>query len=145
MTIGDKIRGIRDLKKLSIENMAEMMGLSVLAYGEIERGKTDIKMSRLEQIAQKLGVSVAKILGFEETVSNFFENCNQTNVVTGQNGDQTYYNDHKDLLHKLEKVELQLKNAELQIENLTIKLEKAESEANYLKQKLETLSGVGGL
>jgi transcriptional regulator with XRE-family HTH domain len=38
MTIGEKIRGIRDLKKLSIENMAEMLGLSVLAYGEIERG-----------------------------------------------------------------------------------------------------------
>ncbi len=74
MTIGEKLRGIRDLRKLSQENMAAMLGLSVLAYGEIERGN-DIKLSRLNQIAEKLGVSTAKILGFEENISNFFDQC----------------------------------------------------------------------
>ena len=52
MTIGEKIRGIRTLKGLSQENMAEMLGLSLLSYGDIERGKKDVNMNRLEQIAK---------------------------------------------------------------------------------------------
>ncbi len=52
MTIGEKIRGIRTLKGLSQENMAEMLGLSLLSYGDIERGKKDVNMNRLEQIAE---------------------------------------------------------------------------------------------
>lgn len=145
MTIGDKIRGIRDLKKLSIENMAEMLGMSVGAYGEIERGKTDIKLSRLEQIAQKLGVSTSRILGFEDTVSNFFDQCTGPSVATGSNGSsQTTTNyDQREIRHQLEKAQLELKNSRLesdnlrlQIENLTIKLEKAESEAKYWREKL---------
>ena len=55
MKIGDKIRSLRILKGLSQENMADMLDLNVLAYGEIERSKTDIKMSRLEQIAKIFG------------------------------------------------------------------------------------------
>lgn len=137
MNIGEKIRGIRLLKGLSQENMADMHQMKVLAYGDIERGKTDVKLIRLEQIAEKLGVTPAEILKFGDSVSNFFENCSQTNVITSQNGNQTYYNSHKDLQHKLEKVKLQLKNAELQIENLNIKLEKAGAEADDWKQKFE--------
>lgn len=124
MKIGEKIRAVRDLKNLSQENVAAMLGLSALAYGEIERGNTDIKMSRLEQIAEKLGVTVPKLMGFDDTVSNFFEQCSQTNVVTGQNGNQTYYNDKKDLTHEIEKLRLELKNRDLVIENLRLQLEK---------------------
>jgi len=38
-TVGN-IRGIRLLKKLSQENMADMLGISRVAYGDIERKKT---------------------------------------------------------------------------------------------------------
>ncbi len=136
MTIGDKIRAIRDLKKLSIENMAEMLDLSVLAYGEIERGKTDLKLSRLEQIAQKLGVSTARILGFEDTVSIFFDQCTGASVATGSNGSsQTSTNyDQREILYQLEKAQLELKNCALENENLRLKLEKIEAELMYWKE-----------
>jgi transcriptional regulator with XRE-family HTH domain len=132
ITIGDKIRGMRLLKGLSQENMAEMLGMPLLAYGEIERGK-DIKLSRLNQIAEKLNVPSAEIVRFGETVSNFFDQCN--GVVGLNNGQQINHYDIKGIEHQLEKLQLELKNSLLQIENLTMKLEKAEAEAKHWREK----------
>ena len=126
MKIGEKIRALRDLKNLSQANMASMLGLSELAYGKIERDHTDIKLSRLEQIAKVLSITVPKLLGFDDAVANFFENCNQANVFTGQNGNQSNYNDTKELAHEIEKLRLEVKNRDLVIENLSLKLEKTQ-------------------
>jgi transcriptional regulator with XRE-family HTH domain len=134
MTIGEKLRGIRDLKKLSQENMAAMLGLSVLAYGEIERGN-DIKLSRLNQIAEKLGTSTAKILGFEESISNFFDQC--SGAIGLNNGQQNINYDQRETQHHLEKAQLELKNSHLENDNLRLKLEKVELELKYWKEKGE--------
>ncbi len=73
MKVGDKIRDLRTLKKFSQENMAEMLDMSLGAYGDIERNKKDISLTRLEQIAKLLGVSVLDILSFGDKISNFFD------------------------------------------------------------------------
>ncbi len=130
-TLGNKIRGIRILKGLSQENMAEMLDLSLRAYGDIERGSSDVAYSRLEQVAQKLGVSVADILKFGETVSNFFDQCKDTNVNTGTNHNSQNNNyDQRELQHQIEKLQLELKLSKLETA-------KAESEAKYWKEKYE--------
>lgn len=132
MLIGDKIRNIRALKGLSQENMADMLALSAVAYGDIERNKKDVNMKRLEQIAGILGVSVSDILAFGDKVSNFFDQCNNTNVSAGQNGGtQTQNNfDEREYKHQLEK-------AQLEIEKLKIEKEKLELEVKYWKEKYE--------
>jgi XRE family transcriptional regulator, regulator of sulfur utilization len=52
MTIGEKIRSLRTIKGYSQENIADILGISSIAYGDIERNKTDVSYSRLEQIAK---------------------------------------------------------------------------------------------
>lgn len=130
MTTGDKIRGIRLLKGYSQENLAEMLQLSLRAYGDIERGKTDISDSRLQQIAEALGVSSTDILSFGEKINNFFDQCNSPQVVAGSNNSnhQTNNYDQRELLFEIEK--LKLEN-----ENLKLQKEKAELELKYLKEK----------
>ena len=49
--MGEKIRLLRTMKGLSQENMADMVGISRLTYGEIERGKSEPTTDRLEKIA----------------------------------------------------------------------------------------------
>ena len=51
--VGEKIRKIRDLKGLSQENVADLLGLSLPAYADIERRKKDVTLSRLVTIALK--------------------------------------------------------------------------------------------
>ena len=51
MTIGNHIRRIRELKEIKQDQVANVLGISLTAYGNIERNKTDINYSRLVQIA----------------------------------------------------------------------------------------------
>jgi transcriptional regulator with XRE-family HTH domain len=69
MNTGDKIRNIRLVKGFSQENMADMLGISTTAYGDIERNKTDLSISRATEIAKVLEVSIVDLLDIE--FSNF--------------------------------------------------------------------------
>ncbi|RYU93028.1 helix-turn-helix domain-containing protein [Emticicia agri] len=130
MHTGAKIRGIRLLKNLSQENMAEMLDMSILAYGNIERGKTNVSEERLQQIADKLGVSTDDILGFSDKVNNFFDHCNGNFVNTGGSPTNNY---------NLAKEELEVEKLKLEIEKLKLEKEKAELEAKYWREKSDKL------
>lgn len=93
MKIGEKIRAIRLLKGLSQENMADLINIKVLAYGDIERGKTDIRFSRLEQISSVLEVSICDIIDFNLDLKALGLSQNTTTEIA--------------LLHKLSKLELE--------------------------------------
>lgn len=130
MKVGDKIRNLRSLKGLSQENMADMLGVSLLSYGDIERNKKDVTLSRLEQIAGILGITVNDILEFGDKISNFFEQCTQHNFIIGSTNHQTNNYDMRELQHQIEK-------QQLEIQKLTLEKEKAEIELKYLKEKYE--------
>jgi transcriptional regulator with XRE-family HTH domain len=68
--IGNNIRRIREIKNYTQEAMADKIGLSVTAYGDIERGKTDVNFTRLSQIAEALEVKPEEIVTFSSNVFN---------------------------------------------------------------------------
>lgn len=67
--LSEKIRQIRLQKGLSQENMADMLGLSTTAYGDIERGRTELSVSRLENVAKLLDVPLPELLGIDSSMS----------------------------------------------------------------------------
>lgn len=79
MNIGDKIRKVRELKGYKQEYVAEKVGLSVTAYGNIERNDSSLTFDRLEQIAEALEVAVQDIL-------NIPEQFNVQSIVNSQVG-----------------------------------------------------------
>lgn len=58
----ERIRLARLQRGLSQENMADLMGLSTTAYGDIERGKTELTISRLTQIADVLDITTIDLI-----------------------------------------------------------------------------------
>lgn len=66
MNIGDKIRKVRELKGYKQEYVADKVGLSVTAYGNIERNDSSLTFERLEEIANALEVTVQDILNIPE-------------------------------------------------------------------------------
>jgi XRE family transcriptional regulator, regulator of sulfur utilization len=127
MTIGEKIRSIRTIKGYSQEVMAGMIGISSIAYSNIERNKTDISHSRLEQIAKVLNMDLIGLLSHGEQIANIFNNCTNNQVV----GSVHNLYSERELRHQLEK-------AELTIAKLTAEREKAELEAALWKSKTAT-------
>ncbi len=79
MDIGDKIRKVRELKGYKQEYVADKVGLSVTAYGNIERNDSSLTFERLEQIAEVLEVTVQDILNIPEQL-NIHSISNSNNV-----------------------------------------------------------------
>lgn len=82
MKIGEKIKTVREIKKLSQEDMAHKLGLAVHTYARLEQGKSRIYMQVLEEIAQILDMDVIDLLSVG--TKNFV-------VVVGENGTATEF------------------------------------------------------
>jgi transcriptional regulator with XRE-family HTH domain len=62
MSVNDKIKLVRQAKGFTQEDVAERLGMSPNAYGDIERGASDVKLSKLQKISDILGINLAELL-----------------------------------------------------------------------------------
>ncbi len=79
-SIPEKIRLIRLNKGLSQENLADMLGVSTTAYGDIERGRTELTLSKIENLAKILEVELSELLGINGNTLSEIDYLRQENV-----------------------------------------------------------------
>ncbi len=71
MSVNEKIKLVRNAKGFTQEEMAEELGMSSNAYGDIERGDSDPRLSKLQKISEKLGINLSELLDLNsKTVLN---------------------------------------------------------------------------
>lgn len=112
-SVEEKIRLQRLQRGLSQENMADLLGLSTTAYGDIERGKTELTLSRLNQIAQVLDVAPVTLLTDDAIPAQVIDD--KTDVATH---------------HELETLRLMLEKQHIELDKLRL-------EAEYWKRKYD--------
>lgn len=79
MSVGKKIKQLRELRNFTQSYMAEKLSLSLGGYSKIERNETDVTLSRLNQIAKVLDTDIATILNFDsKQVFNQYNNKSAT-------------------------------------------------------------------
>jgi transcriptional regulator with XRE-family HTH domain len=100
MFIGTKIQEIRKFRKISRQELAKKLDISITALRKIEEDDTDINFSRLQQIADVFDMNVAELVGYGEKIV-------QRDNKNGDNSQNCYniYVSDKDLAHKLDKSE----------------------------------------
>ena len=64
--IGDNIRALRKLCKLTQAQLADKIAMSQNGYSKIESNDTDVSFSRLAKIAEVLGVSISELVYFNK-------------------------------------------------------------------------------
>ena len=74
MKINEKIRQLREQHKLSQENMADKLGMSVTGYAKIERGEVRSNLPRLEQISEVFDMDICELLSYGESEKVYFNN-----------------------------------------------------------------------
>lgn len=85
MSLGNKIRLIRELKGYKQDYLAEKLGMTQNGYGKIERDETDVAYSRLEKIAEVLEISPADLLNIDsQKIQLSISNQNNTNATFNQ-------------------------------------------------------------
>lgn len=72
--IGSRLKQARLRKKLTQENLAEKLDVSIAFLSRVERGSLDISLKRLSQICELLGVTEGAILNGTSTTSHNYLN-----------------------------------------------------------------------
>lgn len=70
MTLGERIRNIREEKGLSLRKLSEIAGISASLLSQIETNKVDPSLSTLHKIAQGLGIPPLFLFLLDESLSN---------------------------------------------------------------------------
>ncbi len=129
MEVYDNIKFIRQFKKMSQEQMAEKLDMTLNGYAKIEQGKVDINLSRLKQISDIFGVKLEKMVGLnDKNVFNFIENYHNFNYCYNDSNQHNTI-DQTTCQHELEKA------------NLII--EQKDKEISYLKEIIELVKKEG--
>ena len=88
---GEKIRMIREMRGLSQENVATLLGIAQTTYSRIETNQTKLEAGMLTKVAEVLGVSPMDILSSQPAIINFQSNKGTQqsfgyveNVISGQ-------------------------------------------------------------
>lgn len=69
--IAERLKGLREMLDLSVEDMAKVTGLSACDYAEYETGERDFSVTFLYNCAEKFGVDVTELLtGTTPTLSS---------------------------------------------------------------------------
>jgi len=137
MEVYDKIKFIRQFKKMSQEEMAEKLDMSLNGYAKIEQGKVDINLSRLKKISDIFNVKLEQLVGLnDKNVFNFIEIFH--NFTSSFHNEQSLHNttDQTTYKHELEK-------ANLIIEQNNLILEQKDKEIAYLKDIIELVKKQG--
>lgn len=71
--IGERLRGLRDVLELSVDELAQTCGITNDEYLEMERGEGELHVSNLQKIAKKYGISLDELMfGEEPHMSSYF-------------------------------------------------------------------------
>jgi transcriptional regulator with XRE-family HTH domain len=119
--IGQKIKDIRISKKLSRQQVADDLDMSLANYGYIERGEIDMSISCLVDIAKEFDVPLDDLLNLKEkNVLNFNgiqnDGCHNYQITS----------------LSAEVNEIMLKN---ELEKAQLLLKERDKEVNYLKEE----------
>lgn len=126
MSVNEKIRLIRETKGFTQEQVAEKLGVSPSAYGDIERGENDPKLSKLQKIAEIFEVQLSELVDSSEKGSlNINFNKGEKNTI--YIGVTAIELEKQQLIIELKDKELGLKDKEIamqqtEIENLKIQI-----------------------
>lgn len=128
MKIHNVIRLLRDSKRLSQENMAQELEISLNAYGEIERGNTKLIHDKLPKIASVFGLKVGELLEMAEEGNVVFITTDQHNNVYYQN-QNIYSGDNQQL-------QLIIEHQQEMLTQLRDILQQKDSEIETLKENI---------
>lgn len=121
--ITQKIRILREQKKLRHEEMADRLGISQSAYSRLEKGDAKLDVDRLRKIAEILEVPVEELLSNDPITINVYDNKGGTNGYVKHNVPEEFVErlmDRVDARHAVYMKELQQANE--RYEGLTSRL-----------------------
>jgi transcriptional regulator with XRE-family HTH domain len=80
--VGEQLRTIRQLRRLTLKEVADRAGLSESFLSQVERGRTSASISSLQRIAAALGVDVSDVFAFNGASRPRVVHCNARSAIS---------------------------------------------------------------
>jgi transcriptional regulator with XRE-family HTH domain len=131
MNLSDKLFTTRTAKKLSKQEVADLLGMDVTTYGRVEAGKRNLEIDKLKLLPETLGIKAEEILDLLEIdKGTTFNITNSENATSNGIGNiENFYNENKDTLAEIKKLYTEL-------------LQQKDSMIDYLKKENEELKNL---
>ncbi|WP_428069842.1 helix-turn-helix domain-containing protein [Chryseobacterium gambrini] len=131
MKISDKLFSVRTAKKLSKQEVADLLGMDVTTYGRVEAGKRNLEIDKLKLLPDALGIKVEEILDLLE-----IDRANTFNITNGENSTgngigsiENFYTGNSEALTEIKNLYTEL-------------LQQKDSMIEYLKQENNELKNL---
>ncbi|ANF51697.1 hypothetical protein A0O34_14805 [Chryseobacterium glaciei] len=128
MKLSDKLLTTRTAKKLSKQEVADMLGMDVTTYGRVEAGKRNLEIDKLKLLPEALDIKVEEILDLLEIDKGNIFNINNGEHATGSGigNVENFYTESKETLAEIKNLYTEL-------------LKQKDMMINHLKQENEAL------
>jgi transcriptional regulator with XRE-family HTH domain len=130
MRIGTKLLTVREDRKMSQAQMADLLGVSAPTYSRLERNETSIDLEQVVNFSKLLQVPIQEFLPETITINGTNHN-GQIGLVIGT---VNHYSE-KDTFHEIEKLRLELSHKDEKIAALTSKIADLEKINTLLTQQ----------
>lgn len=121
MKISDKLFTTRTAKKLSKQEVADMLGMDVTTYGRVESGKRNLEIDKLKLLPEILDIKAEEILDLLEIDRGNTFNINNTNeeYASGNGYVENFYTENKEALVEIKNLYTELlKQKDMMIDHL---------------------------
>ncbi len=117
--IGDKLLGIRDNRKLSQAEMAEILEIPSTTCARFERNEMSVELEKMIGFAAKLNIGIQELLSETLSITNNNNNSGQGGGVIF--GNQYFYFSESSIINSLKS----------EIEGLKKKISESESKSSF--------------
>jgi transcriptional regulator with XRE-family HTH domain len=91
MLVGHKIKKLRELRSISVKEMADKLGMSISGYHKIERNEVDVNSEKIAKFGEILEVKPNEILEFDEKGMTINNTNNQVVAYINFQGEKELY------------------------------------------------------
>ncbi len=112
MKLSDKLFTTRTSRKLSKQEVADMLGMDVTTYGRVEAGKRNLEIDKLKLLPETLGIKAEEILELLEIEKGNIFNINGDYASNGSGNGyvENVYNENKETLTEVKSLYSELLN-----------------------------------
>ncbi|MCM1992806.1 helix-turn-helix domain-containing protein [Oceanirhabdus seepicola] len=90
--IGNKIKALRQIKGMTLKDLSDQVGLSIVFFSQLERGLTSVSIDCLTKIADVLGVKLTYFFSSPKEKENLVIKSYEQEVSQIINSNIIYYN-----------------------------------------------------
>lgn len=124
MKINEKIKQLREINQLSLEDMANKLHLSTSGYAKIEKGERGLDLVKLEKIAVIFDMTISELL--------------DKNMICPINENSHHYNNHNNYYNDQE-LRFQIEKLSVQLDHYQELLKQKDKEIEVLNKLIEVL------